>query len=400
MEQNNKNLIEAERALKNNDITKAKDLLESTLAGSSEDIETMNLLGYTEYLLCNFEKAKYYWNKSISVKARDNKAVEYLLKYKDETAQDFQKLYKEAIRAEDQGDYTRAISVFKGLFEREPEMVGLLLHIGHCHFLNGSNEDAKEYMNKALELDSSNEKALRYLDELAAIGTRKKKKPGKSLASLVILLVFLGAAGYALSQALDFTSPKEPDDKPVVEEPTETPQVETPVETPVEEPVIEEPAVEEPVAEEPVVEEPVAEEPTVEEPGTGTPGRVFSDDEVAVHDEALSDFRAGNYDRAAEAFHHILNNGEIPEYKSEAVFYLANTYQRQEKTEDAKKWYDEYLTRFPDGVYFEEVLYTYGLYLYDLGELENAKRVLQRIPDERPNSMYNNSRVRAILAES
>ncbi len=119
-----------------------------------------------------------------------------------------------------------------------------------------------------------------------------------------------------------------------------------------------------------------------------------------MHDEALSDFRAGNYDRAAEAFHHILNNGEIPEYKSEAVFYLANTYQRQGKAEDAKKWYEEYLTRFPDGVYFEEVLYTYGMYLYDLGELENAKKVLQRIPNERPNSMYNNSRVRAILSES
>ena len=395
MEQASKNLKEAEVALEENNISKARDILESSQSVNPEDTEIMNLLGYCEYLFCNFDKAKYYWNKSISVKARDNKAVEYLLKYKADTAQDFQKLYKEAIRAEDQGDYTRAISVFKDLFEREPEMVGLLLHMGHCHFLNGSLDDAKEYMNKALLLDSSNEKALRYLDELSVLSVKKRKNPGKSLASFLILLVFLGVAGYSLSRALDFTAPKEPgeevakEEEPSVEEPEENPEPEAPVETPIETPV-----------ETPVVEEPEEETPVTEEPGPVTPGRVFSEDEVAVHDEALSDFRAGNYDRAAEAFHHILNNGEIPEYKSEAVFYLANTYQRQGKAEDAKRWYEEYLTRFPDGVYFEEVLYTYGLYLYDLGELENAKKVLQRIPNERPNSMYNNSRVRAILSES
>lgn len=395
MEQSSKNLKEAEVALEENNISKARDILENSLSANPEDTEIMNLLGYCEYLFCNFDKAKYYWNKSISVKARDNKAVEYLLKYKADTAQDFQKLYKEAIRAEDQGDYTRAISVFKDLFEREPEMVGLLLHIGHCHFLNGRLDDAREYMNQALLLDSSNEKALRYLDELSVLSVKKRKKPGKSLASFLILLVFLGVAGYSLSRALDFSASKEPgeevakEEEPSVVEPEENPEPEAPVETPIETPV-----------ETPVVDEPEEETPVTEEPGPVTPGRVFSEDEVAVHDEALSDFRAGNYDRAAEAFHHILNNGEIPEYKSEAVFYLANTYQRQGKAEDAKKWYEEYLARFPDGVYFEEVLYTYGLYLYDLGELENAKKVLQRIPNERPNSMYNNSRVRAILSES
>lgn len=251
MEQASKNLKEAEVALEENNISKARDILESSLSVNPEDTEIMNLLGYCEYLFCNFDKAKYYWNKSISVKARDNKAVEYLLKYKADTAQDFQKLYKEAIRAEDQGDYTRAISVFKDLFEREPEMVGLLLHMGHCHFLNGSLDDAKEYMNKALLLDSSNEKALRYLDELSVLSVKKRKNPGKSLASFLILLVFLGVAGYSLSRALDFTAPKEPgeevakEEEPSVEEPEENPEpeapVETPIETPVETPVVEEP---------------------------------------------------------------------------------------------------------------------------------------------------------------
>lgn len=398
MEQINQSVIDANEALKNKDITKAKEILENSLVKKPENIEIINLLGYCEYLFCNFEKAKYYWNKSISIKARDNQAVEYLLRYKDDTARDFQKLYKEAIRCEDQGDYTRAISILKGLFEREPEMVGLLLQIGHCHFLNGSLNDATEYMNKALKLDSSNEKALRYLDELSVLSTKKRKRPSKSVASFVILLLFLGAAGYGLSRALDFSSSKGPDNNPgknedpVVETPVETPEtpVETP-ETPVETP---ETPVETPETPETPVETPVEEEPIVV-----TPGRVFSEDEVVVHDEALSDFRAGRYDRAIEAFYHILVNGSIPEYKSEAVFYLANSYQRQEKAAETKKWYDEYLSKFPDGVYFEEVLYTYGLYLYDLGDLDNAKKVLQRIPDERPNSMYNNSRVRAILQE-
>lgn len=392
MENISKLLAEAEIALKENDITKAKELLENEMNQYPESIEAINLLGYTEYLLCNFEKAKYYWNKSIAVQAKENKAVEYLLKYKAETAQDFQKLYKEAIRSEDQGDYSRAVSLFKGLFEREPEMVGLLLHIGHCHFLDGSIDEAREYMNKALSLDKSNEKALRYLDELSAVGIKRKKKPGKSIASFLVLLLFLGAAGYGLSRALDFSGAgttdretadpedKEPEDPQKLPQP-ETPGVETPViETPVEEPV-------------------VTETPVVEEPPVETPSRVFPDDEVAIHEEALTDFRAGNYDRAAEAFLHILNNGEIPEYKSEAVFYLANTYQRQQKTEEAKARFKEYLERFPDGVYFEEVLYTYGLYLYDLGDIVSAKRILQRIPNERPSSMYNNSKVRAILEE-
>lgn len=384
--------VEAKEAFKQKDITRAKMLLEEGLRKNTEDTEAMNLLGHCEYLLCNFERAKYYWQKSIAIKPKENQAVEHMLKFKNETYENFQKIYKEALRFEDRGDYLKAMALYKSLLEREPQMVGLLLHVGHCHFLNGSIKDAKEYMEKALLMDESNEKALRYLDELSVLQTRKKN-PGKKLLMYLLLIALIAGGIYLLSILFDGSSsaknpPKEPvietpvEEEPVVEEP-ETPQEEEPVE-------------EEPTEEDPVEEEPIEEEP-VEEP---TPSnRVFSDNEIEVFEEGLVDFRAERYDRAAEAFIRVLEVGQIEGYLSEALYYLAVTYDRQEKVEDAKVRYEQYLSRFPSGTYFEEILYTYGLFLYERGEVARAKEILWRIPNEVPNSIYNNTVVWDILNE-
>lgn len=399
MDEQNRYRMEAKEAFKQKDITKAKMLLEEGLRKNTEDTEAMNLLGHCAYLLCNFEGAKYYWQKSIAIKPKDNEAMEYMTKFKNETYENFQRIYKEALRLEDRGDYMKAMALHKSLLEREPQMVGLLLHIGHCHFLNGSIKEAKEYMEKALLMDESNEKALRYLDELSVLQKRKKKNPGKKLWMYLLYIALIAGGIYGLSILFDGSSnAKPPQEDPVIETPVEEePAVEEPETPGDEEPEDEDSTVEEPVEEEPVVEAPEEEEPVVVEP---TPSdRNFPDSEIEVFEEGLVDFRAERYDRATEAFIRVLEVGENEGYLSEALYYLAVTYDRQEKVEEAKVRYDQYLSRFPSGTYFEEVLYTYGLFLYEQGDLARAKEVLWRIPNEVPNSIYNNTVVRDILNE-
>lgn len=366
------------------DLTGALSTLMEAVKLSPKDPDLLNQLGLLHHLMCDFEKASAAWQKSFSYQKSGNKAKEYLSYYNSEEFKTLREVYLEGARSLERKEYEKAYGIFELLLEGNRNLVGVPLKLSECALGMKEKEKAKRHLEEVLLVDTNNPRAKELLESLESRSHGKGSKKVKSFLFSGILLLLLASLLFGfyrysemerelkelkiLSEDLkkEAESYKEEKEKlEVLLQQMET--EETPGET-------------------------KKEEASPQEPITGT--------EVEIFEEGLTAYRAEDYEKAIRYFTQVADEGNLLAYRSEAVYFLSATYKKLLNPEKVKEYYRRYMEEFQGSNYYAEVLYHYGLLLYEEGDLTGAKEVLKRIPEEVPESPYNNSRVEAVLQET
>lgn len=375
---------EALKCYEEKDITGALSILKEAMKVHPKDPDLLNLLGLMCHLYCDFEKAYAAWHKSFSHMKIGNNAKEYLSYYSSEEFKILKEVYLEGTRSLERKEYEKAYGIFEVLLEDNRNLVGVPLKLSECALGMKEKEKARKHLKEVLLLDTKNPRVKEILESLETPVHGKGSQKTKTLLFSGILLLLLISLLFGFYRYGEME--KELKELKLLSE-----NLKKEAEGYKEEKVKLEVLLQQIEMEKAPVE-PTEEEVRLEEPITGT--------EIEIFEEGLTAYRAEDYEKAARYFIHVADEGTLEAYRSEAVYFLSATYKKLLNPEKVKEYYRRYMEEFQGTNYYAEVLYHYGLLLYEEGNLAGAQEVLKRIPEEVPESPYNNSRVVAVLAET
>lgn len=372
------------RALyENGELTGALNLLEKALLTFPKNPDLLNLKGLCCHFLCRFEEAKVLFQKSALLSLEGNKAPEFLSYYRSEEFNSLLEAYHEGERLQGRLEFDRAYALFETLYEDNENLTGLLLKLSECALGDRDYIMAAERAEELQRKDPDHEgpqKIFALLDELSRNRKRKWKRIRLSTCAALAAVMLLYGGSRVYGTLLKDRETLKAENLALAEELT---KIRLEMES------LKNEATEKKSAEEAAPEEPVKEE--VLPPLEGTEKELF--------EEGLEAYRTADYEKALRHFHQISETGTTSIYPSEAVYFLSATYGKLLNSEKVKEYYRKYMETYPQGNYYEEVLYHYGLLLYEEGNLPLAQEVLKRIPEETPESPYNNSKVAHIVNE-
>lgn len=366
------------------DLTGALSTLMEAVKLSPKDSDLLNQLGLLHHLMCDFEKASAAWQKSFSYQKSGNKAKEYLSYYNSEEFKTLREVYQEGARSLERKEYEKAYRIFELLLEGNRNLVGVPLKLSECALGMKEKEKAKRHLEEVLLVDTNNPRAKELLGSLESRSHGKGSKKAKSFLFSGILLLLLASLLFGFYRYSEME--KELKELKILSEDLKKEAEGYKEEKEKLEVLLQQMETEETPG------ETKEEEVPPQEPISGT--------EVEIFEEGLTAYRAEDYEKAIRYFTQVADEGNLEAYRSEAVYFLSATYKKLLNPEKVKEYYRRYMEEFQGSNYYAEVLYHYGLLLYEEGDLTGAKEVLKRIPEEVPESPYNNSRVEAVLQET
>lgn len=131
-------------------ISKAIPLMEKSLKYYSKDIQTLNLMGLCQYVLCHFDKANFYWSKSLECNIENNRAKHYLDYLNSDECQKIIDKYNLAISSIQRDEYEKAINILCEINTSNKELIEPYVIIGLCYYELGKYKLAKDYIAKAV----------------------------------------------------------------------------------------------------------------------------------------------------------------------------------------------------------------------------------------------------------
>ncbi|MGL6105124.1 tetratricopeptide repeat protein [Romboutsia sp.] len=359
--------------IENKKISSAKEELKKALNLYQEDIDILNLMGVCEYYYCNFEQAYRYWYKSkntINDKNDANEFIDFLSSTK------YEKLvinYNKAIDYIYQKKYNEAIIVLKGIVNEYADLIEPVEMIVMCYLELNKNKEARGYIDKLLEKDSSNINYLQAKNQINSgvsfkIKRKKENKIKTILIILVIVLTFvlimllslLNSKKISYNQALSSSNSKYD-----------------------------------------MLLEKYDEEKTINEKLSRKVEILNLDSDESkfiLFNKYINEYSSSNYKEALKGFEYIIEEYPKKEYiRSEATYFAAKSARMLKKYEDAKEYYEIYINEYKNENYYDDCLYSYGLMLNDLDEKNKSKEVLEKLVRYKPNSEFINSKVTKVI---
>jgi tetratricopeptide (TPR) repeat protein len=128
--------------------------------------------------------------------------------------------------------------------------------------------------------------------------------------------------------------------------------------------------------------------------------KVVVSDEATLYSESLKLKKNKDYEGAIENFKHVIASGKSKQYISESIYEVASLNEKLGNKDEAIKYYKKYINMYTSkDQYYDDAYYQLGILYYNNGKLEDAKSTFYGLRSEVPDSMYNNSKVKAILRE-
>ncbi len=373
--------------VKNNNISKALKLMEKSLEDISDDTQVLNLMGLCEYVLCNFERAILNWNKSLMFSNDDNRARYYLDALKDEEHKNFIEYYGLAVDYIDSLRYREAMEILFEVNKTNRELIEPYALIARSYYGLKEYELAKEYLEQALIKDRENS---RYLQDLNQVNNKltsniKNKNITYSLLfSLIAFIVLVWSLSFHKKYRNDIQALSAEIDKNKSEY------------TKLQEEFKKE--------KEKSKKDEVAEENTEIEKEAGEKEETKPEEEMSfkgsqldILKDAMSQLGDGKYKEAIARFQYLIDKSSNEDIKAESLYFMALSFQNIKEHEKAGEHYRSYIDKYRDKSYYDDSLYNYGLMLYEKGDLESAKKILNRLKKDEPQSEFMNSKVRSIL---
>jgi tol-pal system protein YbgF len=119
------------------------------------------------------------------------------------------------------------------------------------------------------------------------------------------------------------------------------------------------------------------------EPTPGERRPLSVDDRYAM---AKQRFDRGDYESARKAFRELIRTAPRSPHADNAQFWIGETHYRERQYEEAILAYQNVIEQYPDGNKVRASLLKQGLAFYMLGDKPNARRILEALIHQYPNS--------------
>jgi len=345
--------------LEDNDITNAIDYLNKSIKFYDKDIDILNLLGLCYYYKCNFDQAITYWQKSISINKNNNEALEYIDFVRNDP--EFQNLidkYNRTIDLVQNQKYEKAIKLLKEIIANNKELIEPYQILGLTYMELGKFKKALNWLKKAQLLDDGNSNIQKYIidckNQIKPINSKRDHK--FKYISIVSLIILISIVGLQFNYYQENISSQ----KLVYEKKLED-----------------------------------IKEDKSKLKNSETNLILLGQEELFV--EGVKLYREGLYLKATKLFEKLIEP-DIKDYlKRETLFFLASSHQKIENYDKAIKLYKDYINRYPSTNYYDDSLYKVGLLLNKLDNKKESQKILKKLREEVPDSIYLNTKVKDIL---
>ncbi|KEH98868.1 tetratricopeptide repeat protein [Clostridium massiliodielmoense] len=360
-----------------NKISKAVINIKKSLKLYSKDCDVLNLMGICKYTLCEFDKAYFYWSKSLEYRTNDNKAEIYLNLLKSRKFNRIIKGYNEALQFVYENDYKKAIEIFKEVIAEENELLEPYIIVGLCYYAIGKYNTAKKYIEIALNIDNENKKCLMYLNEInnkrnITVIKYKSSKIAKTVASVSTILLITSSVLYYKNYKgyIDIKDTLAEYQHKYKINNTELQLIRGKYNK--------------------LNNSIKMEKHQLENKFQGK-------NDIEVFNDGIVSYKKKDYKKAIENFSYLVDRGIDSSIVSESTFFSAVTYEKLNNIEKSEQFYYKYIDKYKGKNYYDDSLYNCGIMLYKNGNKEEAKNVLTILQKEVPDSMFVNTTVRMIL---
>ncbi|AHM55438.1 tetratricopeptide repeat protein [Peptoclostridium acidaminophilum DSM 3953] len=379
--------------MRNSNITGAVEELKACLVMNPQNVETLNMLGFCYYILCNFDSARELWLESIGIEDKDNQAHSYMEMIELEEFLAIRESFESAKKYFEQSDYKNAAFKAMGLIDKKPELVMPYIIAGISLIKLGDNETGSGYIQTAISKDSENEELKKYSQMYmkSAIKTGhdfkllSKKNAAIAISICMVTLAIAAMLGQAHPQSVSQNGEAASVSKLAKIKQEHFKNEENAQETSQQK------------QSSSVDNDNTPQNADAEASSSKLDGKI--EDEQGIYIASAEKFKAENYSEAAAGFEKIALGGEQERFVSESIFFAAQSYERLKEFDKAIKYYGMYVEFFKEGHYSDDSLYSLGLIYYAQGDQDKSQSTLKRLKREYPDSMFINSKVEDIILQ-
>jgi len=437
MDKSGKIYVKAMNKYNDGYIDRALELCERSISINSANAAALNLKGILHYLKGDLESAKKMWN--ISYK-RNNDEVSK--KYLRDAINDKEKLrlYVSALDLIKQLNISGALEILKQCENSHFNIINVNNQISLCYIKQGEYDKALRYIIEVLKVDKKNNEAIMNKKILIEYGSLKReinyKKVGIVTASvlLMITMLFLGklfmhnakdlsiAGIKKIQSGIDWAQGNKNDQNKSLEnnEGKKSEEVKKDIEVekqditksevkPAETKVEEVGKFPQQLFEESIKNNNMEQivvyinqwkdaELNMNQRLLVIKGREIIEDEGVkyFYQKGTSYIKDDKFVEAQKYFLYALPYSEGNYLQEHIIYMLALSYKASSDFENAIKYYDLSVEKFPNGTYTQEALYNLVLINKDVN-ISKAKAYAQVLVKEFPKSQYNNTVVKNIL---
>lgn len=406
-------------------INKALEICEKIIADDLRCVEALNLKGLLLYQKGSLKEARIVWKLNCDIN-NDSMAEKYIedSKSDDERA----KIYKEGELNLKNMNIDRALMLFRECAQSDFNSIKVNTGIAMCYLRKGDNYRAKEYVDKALSIDTEAVTANILKKELIKSGVySENRSTSKKILSIVTILFILGAlcgGGYSIyrkvkadNQPAEYTENNTVEDKnsDKTEDVSSTENVEGTVNK--DNKNLQSNSEEKQAAtifDRKKVTASLKDKDLdkLYDEIEGVDKNSLSEEDLEVYNKAYELLKT---DGAAKFYEYgvwYFNNKDYDSAKGELekaykyckdsylkehiVFYKGSTASQMSDNSEALKLYKEYYSMYPKGSYIEGVLYELAL-LTNTTNADMGKKYAKELVERYPNSIYINDYIRKII---
>lgn len=146
------------------DITMAYEYLWTAKKYEPENVEIINLIAQCQYIWGDFDKAEASWEKVLELDPSNYEASARLAAFRSPSFQFWLKKYHEAVNQVENRHYEEAQYLLWNLLRENDDFVGVYQLLGLSCLATSDKNTARKVWLRGLEIDSSNQLLLNYLE--------------------------------------------------------------------------------------------------------------------------------------------------------------------------------------------------------------------------------------------
>lgn len=377
-----KNYNEALNLACKNYITTATEIIEKSLELNPKDVDILNLRGLLKLLKCDFSKAfeSFYTAMCYGNNELSRKYVDIL---SSDEFKVFLGRYNHSIRFINEDLNQESIHILNNIIEEDPDLIEPYVILALLYDKLNNLKKKEHYLEKLVQIDKDNplfENKVESKSEEEVIANSKPKKKKNILPYVAIGALVIGMIGYhthsknKIEKLNSQLSKKDEKINEIDKQLNETSDKLSETSQKLDET-----------------------NKTLDE---------SKNQEVLVASEADLYNKANNlksnkeYKEAISYFKKVIENGKTKKYISESIYQVAFLSEKTNNYDDAIKYYKKYINTYnKEDQYYDDAFYQLGMLYYENDDIENAKKTFYGMKSEVPESMYNNSKVKEILAK-
>jgi len=423
-------------------IDKALDLCEKSISLNNANAAALNLKGILYYIKGDLEKSKQAWN--INYKRNNDKVS---IKYLNDSVRDKEKLqlYANALESIKKFDISGALKLLAQCSSSHFNFINVNNYISTCYIKQGEYDKALEYIDEVIRVDKKNAQAIANKNIIIEYGNLKPginyKKISVVVASIFLIVIIVLFAKKNIYRVNNFSKLSisgvkkiqskialiNNKDKQETKDTENVKQVENLDESQNQksEAVKSDSKVENQAATgnetqenkefprqklEKSIKDNDIEQITIyvnawkdTELGMNDKLLILKGEDIIksrgvifFYDKGMSYIKDKEFIKAQKYFLYALPYSEGNYLQDHIIYMLAVSYKSVSDFENSIKYYELSLKQFPKGSYSQEVLYDLIIITKDV-DLKKSKSYAERLVNEFPKSLYNNSIVKNVL---